>query len=62
MLLDRWMGRLGRHPLRLGQGEARALNLNMKRCGVAGGEGDPPNQSESWHFNYKEIKGHSSFN
>lgn len=28
----------------------------------AGGEGDPPNQSESWHFNYKEIKGHSSFN
>lgn len=32
MLLDRWMGRLGRHPLRLRQGEARALNLNMKRC------------------------------
>lgn len=29
MLLDRWMGRLGRHPLRLGQ--ARAFNMNMKR-------------------------------
>lgn len=37
MLLDRWMGRLGRHPLRLRQGEARALNLNMKRCGVQAG-------------------------
>lgn len=39
MLLDRWMGRLGRHPLRLRQGEARALNLNMKRCGVQEGRG-----------------------
>lgn len=35
MLLDRWMGRLGRHPLRLRQ--ARALNLNMKRCRVGWG-------------------------
>lgn len=24
--------------------------------------GHRPNQSESWQFNYKEIKGHSSFN
>ena len=29
--------------------------------GMLGG-GHPPNQSESWQFNYKEIKGHSSFN
>lgn len=29
MLLDRWMGRLGRHPLRLRQ--ARALNVNVSR-------------------------------
>lgn len=69
MLLDRWMGRLGRHPLRLRQ--ARALNVNVrKRRGwrwegeINGGMvgGHPPNQSESWQFNYKEIKGHSSFN
>lgn len=66
MLLDRWMGRLGRHPLRLRQ--ARALNVNVRRGwggleingGMVGGH--PPNQSESWQFNYKEIKGHSSFN
>lgn len=68
MLLDRWMGRLGRHPLRLRQ--ARALNVNVRRRRWEGGEinggmvvgGHPPNQSESWQFNYKEIKGHSSFN
>ena len=30
--------------------------------GMAGGGGHSPNQSESWQFNYKEIKGHSSFN
>ena len=70
MLLDRWMGRLGRHPPRLRQ--ARALNVNVRRRRQEGGEinggtvvgvgAHPPNQSESWQFNYKEIKGHSSFN
>lgn len=29
MLLDRWMGRLGRHPLRLRQ--AKDLNVNVRR-------------------------------
>jgi len=70
MLLDRWMGRLGRHPPRLRQ--AKDLDVNVRRrrgwrwwgeqTGVWLGGGHPPNQSESWQFNYKEIKGHSSFN
>lgn len=72
MLLDRWMGRLGRHPPRLRHGPQRereevvwggggaGINRGMVRGG--GGGGLPPNQSESWQFNYKEIKGHSSFN
>lgn len=56
MLLDRWMGRLGRIPPRLRQGPCRASK------GVNGKRGLPPSQSERWQFNYKEIRGHSSFN
>lgn len=49
-------------------GEDRGVCVCMCVCvgGINGvvseGRGGLPNQSESWQFNYKEIKGHSSFN
>lgn len=37
MLLDRWMGRLGRHPLRLRQAKALDVNVKRRRGGINGG-------------------------
>lgn len=42
--------------------EGGEINGGYSGGGGGGGGGHPPNQSESWQFNYKEIKGHSSFN
>lgn len=56
MLLDRWRGRVGRGPPRLRHGPPLCV------CVCVSVGGNPPNQSESWQFNYTEIRGHSSFN